>query len=66
MSEINGINELTQGKFPTIFKIIDHYQHKYPFLTDKLKCATYKHIYFRGGRNNNFKLITCKGKCLFR
>ena len=64
VSEINGIDELTQGMFPIILNIIYQYQRKGPVSMAKLKCETYKHSYFRGVRNGYFKLITCKIKVL--
>ena len=47
------------------FKIMDRYQQEVPSLMDKLKCATYKHGYFSGVRNNHFKVMTCKYEFLF-
>ena len=47
--------------FHLSLKLIDHYQHEDPFLTEELTCAEYKKGYFRGGRNT-VKLITYKNK----
>ena len=37
MSEINDIDELTEGIFTVNLKSIDQYQRKYPRLMDKYK-----------------------------
>ena len=46
MSEINDTEELSKGKFPINFKIIDQYQQKYPGLMAKFKTGKYKSGYF--------------------
>ena len=51
MLELYYIKELSEGTLPLSFNLIYHYQQEDPFLTEKLKCATYQKFLFRGGRN---------------
>ena len=46
MSEIYGIEELHEVKFPIKFKTTEIYQHKYPVLMDNFKTVKYKRVYF--------------------
>ena len=41
MSELHDIKELSDGTFPKELKLIYHYHWEEPFLTKKLKRATY-------------------------
>ena len=51
MKELYNIDEIPDSTFTLSFKIIDHYQREDPFLTEKLKCATYQRGYFGGGQD---------------
>ena len=61
MSEINDIDELTEGIFTVNLKSIDQYQRKYPRLMDKYKMGAYDTGSFLGGSNIYLNLIMCKG-----
>ena len=59
--EMYDIEELPIGKFPIIFKTINHYQQEYPTIKANLLSAKYKKGYFPGGRNY-INLVTHKDK----
>ena len=40
-----GINKISEGNFPLLFKIIDIHQWGNPSLMDKLKCTKYKIVF---------------------
>ena len=60
VSEINDIEEITEGTFLINFKLIKKYQRKYPRLLDKYKEGAYQTGYFCGGCNIYLSLITCE------
>ena len=49
MSEIHGIDELSNCKFSISFRIIGVNEREYPVLMVKLKTCKYKHGYFHEG-----------------
>ena len=57
MSEFYYINELPNGTFPLLLKLIYHYWREHTFLFEKPKYATYQKGSFRGGRNT-IELVT--------
>ena len=59
MSEINEIEEVSEGNFPINLKLIYQYQQKYPSLLAKYKEVVYQKGYLNEGSNINLNLITC-------
>ena len=58
--------EIPEGTFPINLKLIKTYQRLEPIITAKYKYSTYQQGSFPGGVHIDLKLITCKGKILFR
>ena len=62
MSEINEIEEITEGTFPINLKFIKKYQRLEPKIRDKYNYGTHHKGYFCGGSNIHLNLITCTYK----
>ena len=62
MSEINGIEEISEGNFPISLKLIRKYQQSEPSVIAKDKNGTYHKGSFIGVSNTDLKLIMCKDK----
>ena len=60
MSEINGIEEISEGNFPINLKLITEYQRIEPSLMDKYKDGAYHTGSFCGGINIDANLIICE------
>ena len=62
MSEINDIEELSEGIFTINLKLIRQYQRKNHSLMAKYRKFIYKTGSFRGGSYTHLNLITCNSK----